>query len=229
MGTRKLRGGLPNLKGRLMSTSSHQPADDTIDFTIMYSTHDAFRRDLARLIAAAQAGTARTPAIQAGWENFKNQLLVHHTVEDEELWPRVERAVADRPQDLAVMQEMENEHALLDPLLKAVDQAMAQESSDLADLTQQLADGLGHHMKHEEASALPLIQEVLTPKDWSAFRAAMARRQGPKGAAMYVPWILDGASSSERERFLGAMPAPVRIINRMFWESRYQRRKLWAA
>jgi iron-sulfur cluster repair protein YtfE (RIC family) len=212
-----------------MSASSQHPVEDAIDFTIMYSTHDAFRRDLERLVAAALAGKALTPAAQAGWENFKNQLVVHHTVEDDELWPRVERAVADRPQDLALMKEMEDEHALLDPLLHAVDQAMARESNDLADLTRQLADGLGNHMKHEEESALPLIQEVLTPKDWSAFRGVMARRQGPKGAAMYVPWVLDGASSTERERFLGAMPPPVRIINRLFWESRYQRRKLWAA
>lgn len=212
-----------------MSASSQHPVEDAIDFTIMYSTHDAFRRDLDRLVAAAQAGKALTPAAQAGWENFKNQLVVHHTVEDAELWPRVERVLADRPQDLALMKEMEDEHALLDPLLSAVDQAMARGSNDLADLTRQLADGLGNHMKHEEESALPLIQEVLTPDDWSAFRGAMARRQGPRGAAMYVPWILDGASSSERERFLGAMPSPIRIINRLFWQSRYQRRKLWAA
>lgn len=30
----------------------------SIDFTIMYATHDAFRRDLTRLAAAAAAGTA---------------------------------------------------------------------------------------------------------------------------------------------------------------------------
>ena len=57
-------------------------------------------------------------------------------------------------------------------------------------------------MRHEEESALPLIQEACTPKDWKAFRGAMARRQGPKGAAMYVPWILDGLGAQDQRRFL---------------------------
>jgi iron-sulfur cluster repair protein YtfE (RIC family) len=211
-----------------MTDSRQQTADDTvIDFSIMYATHDAFRRDAARLVAASAAGTGDTPEVRAGWENFKNQLLVHHTVEDAELWPRVERAVAGRPRDLALMKEMEAEHALLDPLLHAVEEAMTRHAGDLAERARELSKVLGDHMEHEEESALPLIQEVLTPKDWSAFRGAMARRQGPKGAAVYVPWVLDGRSPDERARFLSAMPTPVRVINRLLWESRYQRRNLW--
>ena len=53
-----------------------------IDFTMMYVTHDAFRRDLGRPKAAATAGTAQAPGVRAGWENFKAQLLLHHSVED---------------------------------------------------------------------------------------------------------------------------------------------------
>ena len=64
-----------------------------MDFTMMYVTHDAFRRDLGRFTAAAAAGTA--PAWgPRGWENFKAQLLLHHSVEDTDLWPRVRRAAA---------------------------------------------------------------------------------------------------------------------------------------
>ncbi|WP_280247776.1 hypothetical protein [Nocardia abscessus] len=52
----------------------------SIDFTIMYATHDAFPRDLTRLATAA--GHADAPGIHAGWANFNRQLHVHHTVED---------------------------------------------------------------------------------------------------------------------------------------------------
>ena len=38
-----------------------------IDFTIMYATHRAFRRDLRRLAAAVEAGQAGTPQVLAGW------------------------------------------------------------------------------------------------------------------------------------------------------------------
>ena len=51
----------------------------TIDFTPMYASHDAFRRDLERLAVAVAEGRAATPAVRAGWENFKHQLHIHQT------------------------------------------------------------------------------------------------------------------------------------------------------
>lgn len=65
-----------------------------VDVTVMYSTHDAFRRDLERLSLAAAAGRTDSDEVRAGWKNFKDQLHVHHSVEDAVLWPRVELAVA---------------------------------------------------------------------------------------------------------------------------------------
>ncbi|MEV5508807.1 hemerythrin domain-containing protein [Streptomyces orinoci] len=216
-----------------MTTTTHATAVDRtgeIDFTVMYATHNAFRRDLDRLIRAAEASTAADgPQSQsrAGWENFKRQLHVHHTVEDAALWPRVERATVGRPADRALLAEMEAEHARLNPLLEAVDAAMTQQIRDLPEKVRELAAVLGDHMRHEEDSALPLIQEVLTPKDWDAFRGAMARKQGPKGAAVYIPWILDGISAPDRQAFLAAMPSPVRLLNRLLWEPRYRKRNMW--
>jgi hypothetical protein len=84
-------------------------------------------------------------------------------------------------------------------------------------------------MKHEEESALPLIQEVLTARDWDAFRSAMARRQGPRGAAVYIPWIVDGASPQDRRKFLDSMPGPVSVLNKLLWERRYRKRRLWGS
>jgi hypothetical protein len=57
----------------------------------------------------------------------------------------------------------------------------------------------------------------------------MRRRQGVKGAAIYVPWILDGAAPDGQQRFLAALPAPVRVISRLLWEPRYRQRGLWKA
>jgi hemerythrin-like domain-containing protein len=154
---------------------------------MMYATHDAFRRDLERLTAAAAAGTADTPAVRAGWENFKTQLLLHHSVEDSDLWPRVQHAVADRPGDLALLAEMEAEHAQIDPLLAGVDAALSGRAANLTRPAQELSSALGAHLTHEEENALPLIQSVLTRADWRAFAGQMRRRQGVKGAAIYIP------------------------------------------
>ncbi|AYF75180.1 hemerythrin domain-containing protein [Nocardia yunnanensis] len=200
----------------------------SIDFTLMYLTHDAFRRDLDRLTAAVAAGRAASPGVRAGWANFTRQLHVHHTVEDSALWPPVLARLADRPADVTLMADMEAEHAALDPALHAVDEALRTASPDLAIHVHALTGLLTDHMLHEETKALPLIDEVLTPEDWSAFRTAMARTQGPSGAAVYVPWVLDAATPERRRQFLAAMPAPIRPINALLWERRYHRRRLWS-
>jgi iron-sulfur cluster repair protein YtfE (RIC family) len=200
-----------------------------IDFTMMYVTHNAFRRDLGRFTAASAAGTAHSPGVRDGWENFKAQLLLHHSVEDTHLWPTVRRAAVDRPSGLALIDEMEAEHAQIDPLLTAVDDALTGSGGNLAAHVAGLASTLDWHLKHEEDAALPLIQSVCTPADWRAFANEMRRRQGVKGAAIYVPWILDGAAPDRQRRFLAALPAPVRVISRFLWEPRYQRRALWTA
>ncbi|MFF4345776.1 hemerythrin domain-containing protein [Streptomyces sp. NPDC001530] len=201
----------------------------SIDLTAMYASHDAFRRDLERLAKAAADGTAFTPQVHAGWDNFIHQLHIHHTAEDSDLWPRVQRKVEGRPKDIALLAEMEAEHARLDPQLAAVDAALKDRSAELPELVNVLATTLDGHLAHEEGSALPLIQEVLTPADWGAFTGRIRETQGMRGAAVFVPWIVDGIPPADRAAFLGALPPPVRVLNRLFWEAGYRRRGLWGS
>lgn len=198
---------------------------DRIDFTMMYATHHAFRRDLDRLISAAANGDGGTSSV--GWENFKTQLLLHHSVEDIHLWPQLRQVVGGRRADLALVDEMETEHAQLNPLLAAVDTAFDDRPNTLADVAQKVKVTLGDHLTHEEDQALPLMQSVLPPADWRGFTAQMRRRQGIRGAAVYVPWVLDGAPLGEQKQFLSALPGPVRLIARKVWEPRYQKQHRW--
>ncbi|MFJ2398484.1 hemerythrin domain-containing protein [Streptomyces sp. NPDC087843] len=202
---------------------------DTIDLTVMYAAHDAFRRDLERLAKAAVDGTAASPGVRAGWDNFKHQLHIHHTAEDSDLWPRVERGATGRPRDVALLAAMEAEHAGLGALLAAVDTALRDRSAELPACVHALAAALDDHLTHEEDSALPLVQEVLTPADWGAFTGRIREVQGLRGAAVFVPWLVDGAPAADRARFLGALPPPVRVLNRLFWEAGYRRRGVWRA
>ncbi|MDN3354032.1 hemerythrin domain-containing protein [Actinomadura sp. DC4] len=199
---------------------------EKIDFTEMYVTHDAFRRDLGRLEAAARAGRTDDPRVRGGWENFKAQLLVHHSVEDASLWPRLV-PVATEPEAKGLLEDMETEHARIDPLLAGFDRALEDGADDLVVRAKELADVLGQHLEHEEEEALPLIQSLLTPADWKAFGRAMARRQGVRGAAAWVPWITDGMAPGDARAFLGRFPAPLRLLNRLLWAPRYERRRLW--
>jgi hypothetical protein len=68
-------------------TRRRRPLQGQVDFTFMYAAHDAFHRDLRQLADAVETGQTAEPAVRAGWATFKNQLHVHHTAEDEFLWP----------------------------------------------------------------------------------------------------------------------------------------------
>ncbi|SEG79818.1 Hemerythrin HHE cation binding domain-containing protein [Actinacidiphila yanglinensis] len=201
---------------------------DTINFTEMYVTHDGFRRDLARFAAAVSAGRGDAPAVRQGWQNFKRQLDVHHTVEDAWLWPRLKNLVAGRPDDLLLLEEMEAEHAVLDPLLAEVERALHAGAAELPVLVQKLRDTLEVHLRHEEDAALPLIQSVMTPADWKGFSRAMARKQKLGGASIWVPWITDGMAPADARKFLARLPAPLRLLNRLSWDGRYRSRGLWS-
>lgn len=70
-----------------------RPSQGRVDFTLRYVAHDAFRRDLRRLTAAVVAGRVADPGTVIGWETFKDQMHIHHSVEDAALWPPLRQKV----------------------------------------------------------------------------------------------------------------------------------------
>lgn len=209
-------------------TRYHETSRTKIDFTMMYASHDAFRRDLRRMAAAARDGRAGSQAVRAGWETFKQQLHVHHTAEDAALWPIVRVKVAQHPDALDLLDEMEDEHAQIDPLLASVDSAVdAGDAARLSHAVAKLAEALDAHLAHEEEKVLPLIDARLTQRDWAGFGKYLRQRQGLKGAATFFPWLLDGAPAETRSRVLGVLPPPVRLLYRGFWRRSYYRIPRW--
>ncbi len=76
---------------KLPGTDAARHGTGDADLTIMFAAHSAFRRDLARLVRAAavadRADPAKRQSVAAGWELFKRELHMHHTAEDELIWP----------------------------------------------------------------------------------------------------------------------------------------------
>jgi Hemerythrin HHE cation binding domain len=219
-----------------MTTNSPAAASGNgqVDLTMMLVMHRAFRRDLAHLARAASrhrtGDPARHAAILAGWELFKTALAFHHTGEDADLWPRMRSHLAGRPGDLALLQAMEDEHARIDPLLEAVDGALADPGRGqdrLGDTVDALADGLSAHLAHEERETLPLLSRTLTPTEWQEFVADQRRKNGIRGAAQLFPWLLDEASPEQARAVLAQLPAPLRVVYREIWQPRYARRDHW--
>lgn len=195
-----------------------------VDFTMMYVAHDAFNRDLARLIAAAESGAGLSEAAGVTWRGFAKQLHTHHGAEDSALWPRLAAAVTD-PAELRVLEEMETEHASLDPRIEQIDAAIAAKNAvALTAELKTLGKGLAGHMIHEEAEALPLLERRLGKDGWDAFGQEIRAQQGGiKGAAEYLPWVLDGAGEQTQTKVLHLLPAPARLMYRRMWEPKYRK------
>lgn len=203
-----------------------------LDMTAMYVAHDALRRDLkllARTAARVDDDPRRILSGAVGWELFKKSLHVHHTAEDDALWPAMREAAADRPGDLALLAAMESEHEAIDPLIDAIDAALADRESGpqrLGDLTDALAVALTGHLAHEEDEALPLIQAIVTEQQWQHFGQVNARLVGPD-APRILPWMLDGASEQIIATMLAPLPEPARMAYRNEWQPAYAALDLW--
>lgn len=194
-----------------------------VDFTMMYIAHDAFNRDIARLIAAADAGMGLSAAALTTWRGFARQLHIHHAAEDKALWPPLAAAVSD-PAEIRILEEMETEHASLDPRVDQIQAAIvAGDAVAMVSELKTLGQGLAAHMIHEETEALPLVERRLGKAGWDTFTLEIRQQQGIKGAAEYLPWVLEGAGDQIQATMMQMLPPPVRLFYRRMWEPRYRK------
>lgn len=205
-----------------------------LDMTMMFAIHDALRRELeriARITARADDDPRHVLSAAVGWELFKKFLTVHHTSEDITVWPVMERALAGRPDELALLAAMEAEHAVIDPLLADIDAALADRESGpqrLTGLTDTLYTQLSGHLDHEERDALQLIDITLTQEQWAAFSAE--QRTGIGGdSARYLPWLLDDIDAVKVAGVLGKLPEPLRNAYETEWRSAYEALDIWGS
>ena len=229
---------------KLPGTDAARHGAGEADLTIMLAAHDAFRRDLTRLARAAAAADLSDPArrqsVAAGWDLFKRELHLHHTAEDELIWPALRPRLVHSEAALSVLDAMEEEHERIDPLLAAVDAAFAQhDTADgavhddwpgedrLADVIDVLASTLTGHLGHEERDGLPLIGVALTSSEWRSLGFKIARKNGLSGGGEMFAWILDGAGREDAAATLGQLPPPVRLLYRAVWKPRFAKTPRW--
>jgi hemerythrin-like domain-containing protein len=211
-------------------TGGRIPVATNVDLTMMYVAHNALTRDLHRLAEACVDNRAFTPATVTGWRGFVAQLHRHHAAEDASLWPRL-RAQPLGLHEEAVLDAMELEHARLDLLLERAESAFADcRAAALDTALRALTEALTAHLRHEEDEALPLVAAHLGARGWDDFVDDVRRRQGGlRGAARYLPWLLDGVSDDTRARVLHLLPPPARVLYRRVWAPRYRRTSWWHA
>ena len=229
---------------KLPGTDAARHGAGEADLTIMLGAHHAFGRDLTRLARAAAAADLSDPvrrqSVAAGWDLFKRELHLHHTAEDELIWPALRPRLAHSEAALSVLDAMAAEHERIDPLLAAVDAAFAQHNpaagavrddwpgeDRLADVIDVLVSTLTGHLGHEERDGLPLIGVALTSSEWRSIGFKIARKSGLSGGGEMFAWILDGAGREDVAATLGQLPPPVRLLYRAVWKPRFAKTPRW--
>jgi hypothetical protein len=206
--------------------------DYKLDVSMMFAMHDALRRELvqvARIARRTDDNPGQLLRAALGWELFKKFLLVHHQSEDDTLWPALRAKVAGRPDRLALTDALEAEHAVIEPLLTAIDTAAADPDygyQRFGDIVDELITKLTAHLAHEETDGLPLIDASLTEQQWQHFAQVHAERIAGD-APTYMPWLLNGASSQTLDAVLGKFPPPLLAAFREQWGPKYAALAIW--
>lgn len=198
----------------------------------MSAAHAAFRRDLAVMTRVATPANLtdaqRRRAILNGWGIFKNQLHIHHNHEDRFLWPRLRDRLRTSTAAQSTLDEMDAEHAVIDPVLDAVDAAFLRPTTaDVAGAIGQLHDSLSFHLAHEERDAMPMIGEAISDQEWRQVVASIRKATKLSSAAEFMPWLGDGATPAQRKVIAGIMPAPARVVLRRVWQPKYDKTPHW--
>lgn len=208
--------------------------DYQLDMSMMIAMHDALRRELAqvgRIASRRDDNPGKQLRAALGWELFGKFLLVHHQTEDDVLWPTLRARVAGQPDRLALVDALEQEHAVIGPLLTAIDAAAADPDHGyqrFGDIVDELSTKLNGHLAHEESDGLALIDVSLTPQEWQHFAQVHGERLRAD-APMYMPWLLNGASPQSLDAVLSKFPPPLLTAYREQWAPTYAALDVWNA
>lgn len=212
-----------------MNAAKYGPGDRLI---AMHAAHNAFRRDLERLAGVATAANLRDPnrraSIMSGWTIFKHQLHIHHSHEDRFLWPRLRDRLAGSESATSVLEDMQAEHDLIDPLLEAVDSSFLDAHHvDVAEVIDELITKLAFHLGHEERDAIPLIGEAISNEEWSRVVKDIRKATKLSSAAEFMPWLTDGVDREQSKTIASIMPPPARVVLNRVWKPKYDRVSHW--
>ncbi|BCJ42356.1 hypothetical protein GCM10010168_90810 [Actinoplanes ianthinogenes] len=205
---------------------------EPVDTWEMVLVHRVFRREfrlLPGLVRAVPAGdTVRAEIVGDHLANVATALHHHHTGEDELLWPLLlERA----GMHAGLIHRMEAQHERLHEPLARIEElnprwrarAAVADREELAAVIAQASVALDEHLADEEQQLLPLVPRFLTHAEWDAL-GRRGQEALPKGklALVFLGAIFEEATPAEKERFLAVMPAPVRVIWRLFGDRTYR-------
>jgi hemerythrin-like domain-containing protein len=210
-------------------TVTAEPRPDVNEMRVI---HRVFRRELTALpglVRRTPDGSAERAAVVGRHAQFiLTGLHIHHTGEDENLWPLLLERAAPSTELIETMQaQHERVHELVDATQAQLDAWRLAPSSangeQLAETVEQLNTALFEHLDQEEREILPLAEEHVSVAEWAWLgehgRDSMQRDELP----IMFGAILEEADPQERATMLALVPPPIRLLLRTVGARKYRR------
>ncbi|MDX3093192.1 hemerythrin domain-containing protein [Streptomyces sp. ME01-24h] len=152
---------------------------DAVDVRDMLVVHESFRRQFHRapgLVAGVTVGDTVRAAVVADHLDLMQEFLhLHHTGEDELLWPKLAERAAEEL--AAVIPTMEEQHSAIDTLGRRISAALtdwragagADERDTLVKDLMEFGPLLTSHLALEEEKILAVVPRYLTVSEWHQF------------------------------------------------------------
>jgi Hemerythrin HHE cation binding domain len=155
---------------------------------------------------------------------FRDQLRRHIAAEHAAMCRPAQAKLTGDPRGQALLEAMGDERQLIGPLQAVADDAFARgaDPGRLRPLLARLRTKLTSHLAHEEADALPLLGQIMSPAELGTIAGALRSGTGGGRAAHTIPWALARASPALRTQVLSQLPAPTtRLLYRTIWLPRH--------
>jgi iron-sulfur cluster repair protein YtfE (RIC family) len=211
---------------------THTANPTLTDVHDMVVVHRAFRRELGALPALVRAvrpgDTARAAVVAGHARMMIRGLHLHHTSEDELLWPKLlERVTLESALVERMEAQHEQVHEHLDRLAPALERWVAEArpavTDEVADIVDSLVAVLWVHLEEEEREILPLAARHITPEEWAQLGehglAEMSRAELP----LMVGAVLEEATPEEAAEMVAKLPLPARLLLRPVILPQYRR------
>ncbi|WP_433204438.1 hemerythrin domain-containing protein [Nocardia sp. CA-107356] len=201
--------------------AARTPGCNTHDMVLV---HRVFRREfrlLADIVEFTSPGDVeQVVRVSEHAREMLTALHHHHGSEDELVWPRLRSAQVDS----ALVERMRIQHDEIDAAMRRVDADLAewehQSGTDTVDLLvddlRRLHEVLTEHLRLEEDSILPIVAETLTESQWAELGKRGMASLPKRRALVFLGHIAEEADEREWSEFLGRIPAPIRLLYRLF-------------
>lgn len=194
----------------------------TADVTDYHAIHTCLRRGGGAIAEAVRtldvSDRRRVDALARYWDGYANEVLAHHTIEDDIFFPALVERVPVAAEHLGRIGE---DHHLLDELMAEGHAALAGVVEGAA--THRAAHVLGHldvmmnrHLDFEDAELLPLFASNFQQDEYDLLHKVAIKSLGFGKATFFaIPFIGYWLDDDTRAQMLGTAPLPFKVLYRV--------------